>query len=120
MTVGYQPRTPTGSRRAQLQRRFTQEGLRPRAEIVVKDVTDLPRVEQLKELKNILAKAIDAGPGARDLASLVKQYREVLAEIESIEGVRTDTDEINAILTRREADGRTGAVRKSRAKIPPN
>lgn len=63
------------------------------------------RVEQLKELLLILAKEIDDGPGARDMASLARQYRETLKEIEEIEGANDDTDEIAKLLS---GDGESG------------
>lgn len=69
-----------------------------------------PRLTQLKELLKVLAAEIDDGPGARDLASLIKQYRETLSEIEELEGVDED-DEISDLLAKREADGKPGAVR---------
>ena len=75
------------------------------------------RLVQLKALLEILAGAIDDGPGARDLAQLSKQYRETLAEIEQIEGAEPSGDEISEILAGRAADGKSGAVRKNRAKV---
>lgn len=59
------------------------------------------RAEQLKALLEELAIAIDARPGARDLASLVRQYRETLREIEDIEGGIDESDEIQKILSSR-------------------
>ena len=61
-------------------------------------MTDSSRIEQLRELLLILAKEIDDGPGARDMASLAKQYRETLKEIEELEGAEDDTDEIAKLL----------------------
>ena len=69
------------------------------------------RAEQLRELLQILAKEIDDGPGARDMASLVKQYRETLKELEEIEGLDGNEDEISQLLSKRESDGKSGAVR---------
>lgn len=69
------------------------------------------RAEQLRELLQILAKEIDDGPGARDMASLVKQYRETLKELEEIEGLDGKEDEISQLLSKRESDGKSGAVR---------
>lgn len=77
--------------------------------------TKRPRIDQLKELLVILAKEIDAGPGARDMAALAKQYRETLAEIEQIEGDGDSGDEIAEILGKRELAGKSGAVRKARS-----
>ena len=65
---------------------------------MMQSVTDMPRLDQLKELLLILAKEIDDGPGARDMASLVKQYRETAKEIEEIEGNGEQEDEISKLL----------------------
>lgn len=73
------------------------------------------RLEQLKELANILADAIDSEPGVRDLSQLAKQYRETLREIEEIEGAVEEDDEIGNILSGRLFDGKPGAVRKDRS-----
>lgn len=70
-----------------------------------------PRVEQLKELLLVLAEQIDSKPGARDMASLARQYRETLKEIEEIEGSEGNDDDIGRLLAKREADGKAGAVR---------
>lgn len=75
---------------------------------------DSGRLSQLKELRRILAESIDAGAGARDLSQLTKQYRETIKEIEEIEGSEDNDDEIGALLSSRQADGKSGAVRKSR------
>lgn len=69
------------------------------------------RLDQLKVLAGILAKQID-NPGDKDnVSSLARQYRETVREIEEIEGVSSDGDEIAEILTKRDADGKPGAVR---------
>ena len=73
------------------------------------------RLEQLKQLARILASGIDTCKDCRALPALTKQYRETIREIEEIEGVKDDGDEISKILEKREADGKSGAVRKSRA-----
>ena len=65
---------------------------------MMQSVIDSPRLDQLKELLLILAKEIDDGPGARDMASLVKQYRETAKEIEEIEGNGEQEDEIAKLL----------------------
>jgi gluconate kinase len=62
---------------------------------------DEDRVTQLKALLEILAQEIDDKPGARDMASLARQYRETLREIEELEGVTNEDDEIGAILAER-------------------
>lgn len=69
------------------------------------------RLEQLRELLEILADEIDKRPGARDLAQLSRQYRETLKEIEEIEGAERNDDDISEILSERAAAGKTGAVR---------
>ena len=58
------------------------------------------RLEELRELKKTLANAIDSGPAARDLASLSRQYRETVREIDSIENGEDDGDEIASIILR--------------------
>ena len=75
------------------------------------------RVEQLKTLRGILAEAIDSCNSMRDLASLSRQYRETIREIEEIEGEPHDDDEIGDILANRDADGRSGTVRPNRATV---
>lgn len=69
------------------------------------------RLEQLRELLEILADEIDQRPGARDLAQLSRQYRETLKEIEEIEGAQQNDDDISEILSERAAAGKSGAVR---------
>ena len=71
------------------------------------------RLEKLKELEAELKDLMNKA-NSRSLAPLAKQYRETLKEIEEIEGVNTN-DEIGDILAEREADGKAGAVRQSRA-----
>lgn len=78
---------------------------------MMQSVTERPRVEQLRELLIILAKEIDSEPGARDMASLARQYRETIREIEEIEGAGNNEDEISEILSKRETDGKSGPVR---------
>lgn len=75
---------------------------------MMQTVVERPRLDQLKELLLILAKEIDDGPGARDMASLVKQYRETVKEIEELEGNEPKEDEIAKLLG---GDGVPGAVR---------
>ena len=78
---------------------------------MMQSVINSSRLDQLKELLLVLAKEIDDEPGARDMASLVKQYRETIKEIDEIEGNDGDEDEIAKLLQGREADGKSGAVR---------
>lgn len=75
------------------------------------------RVEQLKTLREILAEAIDNCNSMRDLASLSRQYRETIRELEEIEGTTHDNDEIGDILASRDADGRARTVRKNRTEL---
>ena len=75
------------------------------------------RLTQLRALLEYLAACIDELPGARDLASLSKQYRETLAEIEKLESKENHEDEISEILQDRKDSGRAGAVRKNRTAI---
>lgn len=56
------------------------------------------RLEQLKDLAEIIAEKINENPGARDLAQLAKQHRETLKEIEEIEGGDNGEDEIDKLL----------------------
>ena len=81
------------------------------------EVLNESRADQLRALLEVIAEAIDEGPGARDLASLAKQYRECLAELEAIEGANSNDDEIGEILSQRESHGEPGAVRPNRAKV---
>ncbi len=72
------------------------------------------RLEKLRDLEGRLLVAMDEADG-KTLAGIAKQYRETIKEIEEIEeGVDPD-DEIAEILSGREADGKSRAVRKSRA-----
>lgn len=80
----------------------------------MREVTGCSRVEQLKALLLIVADEIDNRPGARDLAGLAKQYRELTKEIEEIEGGESE-DEIADILNSRNADGKSRAVRPNRS-----
>lgn len=76
------------------------------------------RLEKLQTLAHELAVSIDLAyrdiESIKTLASLAKQYRETIAEIEAIEGTETTDDEISEILQERAADGKSGAVRKNR------
>lgn len=84
---------------------------------MLSEKTEASRLDQLRELLEILAESIDQKPGARDLASLSKQYRETVREIEELEGAGDQDDEIGEILGARRADGKPGAVRKSRTPV---
>ena len=58
------------------------------------------RLEQLKQLAKILAENIDMCDSMRDLASLSRQYRETLAEIDALENGEDSDDEIAALILR--------------------
>lgn len=58
------------------------------------------RLEQLKQLAKILAENIDMCDSMRDLASLSRQYRETLAEIDVLENGEDSDDEIAALILR--------------------
>ena len=77
---------------------------------MMQNVVSQSRLEQLKELLLIIAEEIDSKPGSRDLASLARQYRETIKEIEEIEGATPD-DEIAGILSERESNGESRTVR---------
>lgn len=73
------------------------------------------RLDKLKELAEIIAGQIDNIKYAKDLPPLARQYRETLAAIAELEGDNNEGDDIAALLNQRAADGKSGAVRKSRA-----
>lgn len=58
------------------------------------------RLEQLKQLSKILAENIDMCDSMRDLASLARQYRETLREIDALENGEDSDDEIAALILR--------------------
>ena len=70
----------------------------------------MARIEKLKELETKLYVAMQ-GAQNKDLATLAKQYRETLKEIEEIEGTEDNNDDISEILSERETNGKAGAVR---------
>lgn len=74
------------------------------------------RLEKLKELEEHLYAAMQVA-NANSIAAIAKQYRETIREIEEIEGGNIADDEIGDILAQREADGKSGAVRKDRSKL---
>lgn len=75
------------------------------------EVIEKTRLEQLKSLLSVLADAIDAKPGYRDLAQLAKQYRDTAKEIAEITGEIEEDDEIADILASRDASGVANSVR---------
>jgi hypothetical protein len=70
----------------------------------------MTRLEKLKELEATLYTAIQEADD-KSLASIAKQYRETIREIDEIEGTDGNEDEIAELLTMRETDGKPGAVR---------
>ena len=75
------------------------------------------RLEQLRILSVLLAEQIEAdkADGGKNMPQLSKQYRETIKEIEDIEGASAEDDEIWELLSKREADGKSGAVRKNKS-----
>lgn len=61
------------------------------------------RIEMLKALAARLASAIDGMDDERSLASLARQYRECIREIDELEGGVDDDDQINIIIERNAA-----------------
>lgn len=76
----------------------------------------MTRLEKLKKLEDDLNGLMEKA-NSRVYASLAKQYREVIREIDEIEGGNDTDNEIEQIIEKRKADGRAGAVRKDRAKV---
>ena len=68
------------------------------------------RLEKLKELETYLYEAMQTAEN-KELASIARQYRETLREIEEIESEKDNGDEIAAILSERDDEGKPGAVR---------
>ena len=71
------------------------------------------RIEMLRNLALVLADAIDEADGQHSIAQLARQYRETIAEIESIEGMNGDDELANAL----GLDGDPNAVRTRRASL---
>ena len=76
----------------------------------------MTRLEKLKELEEVLHRELPLAD-SKSLASIARQYRETIREIEEIEGVPDDGDEIAEILSERKLDGKPGAVRKDRTEL---
>ncbi len=70
----------------------------------------MTRLEKLRWLETELKALMDKA-NSRSYASLARQYRETIREIEEIEGVEDDGDDIANLLSEREASGKAGAVR---------
>ena len=76
----------------------------------------MSRLEKLKELEEELYKQMQRA-NSRTIAAIARQYRETLKEIEDIEGVESNGDEIEDILSERTSNGKAGAIRKDRTKV---
>lgn len=70
----------------------------------------MDRLKKLIELENDIYELMQKA-NSRTYASLAKQYRETLKEIEEIEGNNLNNDEISKILSGRVTDGKSGSVR---------
>lgn len=70
----------------------------------------MTRLAKLKELELLLRNSME-DCDVKTLPGIAKQYRETLKEIEEIEGAEDNDDDIAELLARRDADGKTGAVR---------
>jgi len=79
----------------------------------------MDRLEKLKKLESFLAGLLQDAD-MKSVASIAKQYRETLAEIEVLEGNVKQDDEIGELLKSRKANGKSNAVRKDRTALPPN
>ena len=79
----------------------------------------MDRLEKLKKLESFLAGLLQDAD-MKSVASIAKQYRETLAEIEALEGNVKQDDEIGELLKSRQANGKSNAVRKDRSALPPN
>lgn len=67
------------------------------------DVTETgDRAAQLRELARTLAMWMDSCESARDMASLARQYRETIRELEDIGGIDAE-DGLAQIISRRAA-----------------
>lgn len=76
----------------------------------------MDRLEKLKDLEKEL-KALMKKANSRSFASLAKQYRETLYEIEEIEGRYDGDDEIGEILQSRETDRQSDPDSQNRTKL---
>ena len=79
----------------------------------------MDRLEKLKNLESFLVGLLQDAD-MKSVASIAKQYRETLAEIEALEGNVKQDDEIGELLKSRQANGKSNAVRKDRSALPPN
>lgn len=76
---------------------------------------DGDRLEMLQKLARMLAKRLDQGVDDKSLASVAKQYRDTVREIDELKSAKGGGDEeIDELMQARAAKGRPGAVRKAR------
>ena len=73
----------------------------------------MDRLDKLKELEAVLYEKLQ-DCDEKTVASVARQYRETIKEIEEIEGNDSE-DEIADILNSRQADGKSRAVRPNRS-----
>lgn len=74
----------------------------------------MARIDKLRDLESKLCIAMEEC-SHKELASIAKQYRETIKEIEEIEGSNDNEDDIAAILSGRASDGKSGPVRSYRS-----
>lgn len=64
------------------------------------DQLDAGKLEQLRELRRILAEAIDSYENPRDLAPLSTRFIEVVTEIERLDGTNRDAATVTDLADR--------------------
>lgn len=74
----------------------------------------MTRLEKLKALEVKLADALENAQTS-EMASLARQYRATLEEIELLEGAEKNDDDIAKILDERSNLGKPGTVRPNRS-----
>lgn len=74
----------------------------------------MDRLTKLRRLEQVLEKSL-CECEVDKLASLARQYRETLREIDEIEGQKGNNDGISEILQRRSSNGLPGSVRKDKS-----
>ena len=73
-------------------------------------------IEKLEALAASLAERLE-GACDQTYASIARQYRETIQEIERVKGLEQKDDEIEELLSERQADGKPGAVRQDRSTV---
>lgn len=76
----------------------------------------MTRLEKLQELEAELHKQMQKA-NSRSIAAIARQYRETIREIEEIQGAEARDDDIAEIMSERQADGKSRAVRTDRTGI---